>query len=522
MNGSSGNSRLRVILGGLAAALVFLAWWVPTHAPVPLLPTADLYTHLSVARHLAAGEGFKTDIAYPLSFAFPFARELPQPLIHRGPGFALLLMVPWKLAGGDPATAVQAARWLQVLVLALIVFTGAVGFLRRGLLFSLGPWLVLLAANPLLVFAVDWGFEELAAGWLILMLWLQVREGQNPGVMAGILAGLLTLLRLELFWVPVLWWLWFGRERLLLDRRKPPTAQGPLRYSWRGLLLALAMLVVIQAPWAARNLRLTGQPFFSLQGQAELIKDTTTWPQYSVYKQLTPQPASIVLTQDPLPILRKLARGLKFFTTNLPRLLPWPFLVLGALLVVVLLRGKIIHRPCPFRPGREHPMSILAEDTPLGPLAAAALTTALLAAQYSFFDHSLRHLLVMVPVLVWEFSPLTGDMAVQVVPKRIPSWPNRPHPLPVMAAAGFITLVVVWITWVPLDGWDFARSQAQAVAPRLAEKVEAFLADPDPVVFVEGADVTWYGNRAAVWDPGQESIRQAIRNILDHQAPANP
>lgn len=511
MTRDPGISGRRVILGGLAAAFLFLCWWIPVHRAEPLLPTADLYTHLSVARHLTAGEGFQTDITYPLSFAFPFARELPQPLIHRGPGYGLLMLLPYQAAGRDPADTITAVRWLQILILGLIVLTGAVGHLRRMQVISLAPWLVLMGANPLLVYAVDWGFEELLAGWLVLMIWLRTREGRLPGLPEGILAGMLTVLRLDLFWVPVLWWIWFTRERHLLPLANE--AGKPTR-PWRGILVAMTVLILFQAPWAVRNLRLTGQPFFSLQGQAELVKDTSTWPGYSVYQQLTPQPVATALAADPGPILRKVARGLKFYTLHLPRLLPLPFLLLGTVLVFVLLRGKITHLPCPFRRGREHPMSILAEDTPLGPLAAAAFTTGLLAIQYSFFDHSLRHLLVILPVMAWEFSPVTGDLAARFLARRIPSWPSRPRAAVVMTASGLITLAVIWLSWSPLEGWNQARTQARSAAPHLDERVAAFARAEGPVIFVADASVTWYGNRPAVWDPGQGEIREKIREYL--------
>lgn len=80
-----GSDRLRTVGLGLLAVVFFLAVWLPLHPAQPPQPTADVYTHLTVARHLTRGDGFQTDIAYPLSFAFEFARELPQPLIHRQP-----------------------------------------------------------------------------------------------------------------------------------------------------------------------------------------------------------------------------------------------------------------------------------------------------------------------------------------------------------------------------------------------------------------------------------------------------
>ena len=102
--------------GGILAALLFLAIWIPTHPARPHLPTSDLYTHLSVARHLARGEGFLTDVTYPLSYAFPFARELPQPLLHRQPGFAVLLTFPYLAGSSYPGRALDKVRWMQTLL----------------------------------------------------------------------------------------------------------------------------------------------------------------------------------------------------------------------------------------------------------------------------------------------------------------------------------------------------------------------------------------------------------------------
>lgn len=509
-------SRRSSVGGGLAAALLFLACWLPLHPATPPLPTADLYTHLMVARHLSRGDGFVTDIAYPLSFAFPFARELPQPLIHRGPGYPLLMVLPYRAAGGDPGGTVRAVRGLQAGILAAVVLLGTATLLRRGRPVAVAPWLVLVAVNPLLVYAVDWGFEELLCGGLLLALWLRVRDGTSTtGLADGLLAGGLALLRLELFWVPVLWWVWFG-----LERRQAPRGEGRDGPAFvRGLLLALLVLAVVQAPWAVRNLRLTGQPFFTLQSQAELVKDTRPWPEYSVYKQLQPQPLVEVLRGDPVPVARKSFRGMKFFVTELPRMLPWPFLLPSALMVLMLLIGRVAHLPCPFRPGRNEPMSILPAASPLGPLAAVSFTTAVLIVQYSFFDHSLRHLLPVVPVLAWEFAGLTGELAV-LAARRLPGRRFGTSTTRIAAtglAAGLVTAAVVWATWTPLTGWAFARAQARQAAQHLPQQVAAFAREPGPVLFVQDSALPWYGDRPAVWDPGKEEVRRVIRGYLGHE-----
>jgi hypothetical protein len=505
-----------IIRGGLLAALVFLILWWPAHPAQPPLPTADLYTHLSCARHLAEGEGFQTDIAYPLSFAFPFARTLPQPMIHRGCGFPLVLTLPYTLAGGDPHTTVEAARLLQVGVLLVIVFLGAAELLRRSQGAAIGSWIVFLATHGLLVFAVDWVFEELLVGGILLTLWLRLREGRPPRLVDGLLAGAIPLFRLELFWVPVLWWIWFGWEKRRWDRQN-----STVNPDWaRPLILALVVLVLIQMPWAVRNFRLTGQPFFSLQAQAELVKDTQTWPDYSVYKQLEPQPVSRALTQDPLPLVRKTARGLKFYARHLARLWPWPYLAGTALLVIMLIRGRVTQAPCLFLRNRSEPLSVLPQDFALGPLAAAGFTTVLLCGLYALFDHNVRHLLVMVPILLWEYSLLTGRLAQQVTERWGSSIPDRWRGAVTLLAGALVTGLVVWLTMVPLSGWNAASNQAHSLTQGLPDRVAAFR-DSDPsVIFVQDGAVTWYANRPGVWEPGDPEVQKVIRSLLGASVPA--
>jgi len=505
--------------GGILAALLFLAIWIPIHPARPLLPTDDLYTHLSVARHLVRGEGFRTDVTYPLSFAFPFARDLPQPLIHRQPGFAILLTAPYLTAGGYPHRVVDQVRHMQIILLGLLAMTGTALFLRRGHPAAVAPWLVFLFTNPLLVFAVDWGMVELVCSLLLLVLWLRMR-GDKPGRpnwIDGLLAGMLSMLRLDLFWVPILWW-------VLLRVKKRTDSPNPASRRLRLGLVVLAWFLVI-APWAIRNLQVTGQPAFSLQAYAEHVKDTRAWPGYTVYRQLEPQPFFGTMTSDPAPVLRKAGRGMRFFHRDLPRLVPLLVLVglAGGTLAFLAAWRKI--PPAMPRRRRRNPMIGLPAMSRTGPVALAVLTTVLLTIQYSFFDHNLRHLLIVLPVLLWEFSPWIGDPIRRIIHDRQkvrgPRFPLLLDLGAVIVLPAAAALVLVLLFPCRLPGWEYAAKEAVNFAPRTERQIEISRRAAPGVLFVDNSAVPWFIDRPVVWSPTQKVTRTRICDFLD-QPEAKP
>jgi len=477
----------RPVLLGLAAAAVFAALWWAAHPPRPHQPAGDLFTHLSVARHLVRGEGFRTDIAYPLSFAWEFARELPQPLVHRAPGFAMVLAAPYVAAGGDPERTLDTVRRLQLAVLAGIAWLGATAWLRRARPGAALAWLVLLGTSPLLAFAVDWGHVELGAGLLLLGLWLRHRDvPRPPGATGGLLLGVLALLRPELVVLPVLWWL---------------LAVRGLRMPWRDLIPPILVFLAVTVPWAVRNVDLTGDPFFSVQSRAEHVKDTRTFPGYGVYLQLEPQPLAGTLRENPVPVLRKTARGLRFFWREWRGLAPWP--VTGIILVCALVWVSLRLRRWSLAP---------PDDLELGPTGLAGASLVLLAALYAVFDHSLRHLGVLLPILLWEGAGLVNLLAARIDPRRR----RRDNALPwerAVIAAALSALLVVLVDARP-TGWDRALDEARRSGPAVAAETERLRIATDDVLFTTSAAAPWFADRAAVWDPGDEAVREAIRTLL--------
>ncbi len=459
-----------------AAVLVMGLVWGLGRPARQLLPSADLYTHLSVARHLVRGEGYLTDCAYPLSFAYPFACALPQPLIHRMPGFGTLLTVPWLLSGQDADRAVAAVRFLQIALVLVIVALGSYTLARRGSVAGVPFWLILLGTSPLLGFAVDWGQDEVLTGALLLAGWVHLRRGSGPSpLFIGTLAGLLGLVRLELLWVPMVWWVALA----------PRGQNGPGRSPGFGLMLAMAAVVLI--PWSLRNLELTGQPFFTLQSVAEAAKDTQTFPGYSVYQGLAPQPVLHFAAEHIEPLARKTARGLRFYIENAPGFLAWPWwLVILASTLLPRLRCR--------------------------GLMTAGGTALLMMILYVPFDHSLRHLLPLFPVLAWE-------LAAFATPAE-PSFTGRRTALRGLILAG-AAAVAALVFPCRLPGWESAARNAEQLQEQVRLETSRLRRAPPGVAFTPYAAATWYADRAAVWDPMDARVRQRIILLYRNHNPSS-
>jgi len=453
----------------LAAGLLFGCVWAVIHPPVPPEPTADLYENLSVARHLVRGEGFLCDLAYPLSFAFPFAARVPQPLIHRPPGQPLLLTLPVLVARGDREAAVRGAQRLHLLLLALLAACGVRAARRAGRPEAAAPWLALLMASPLLAMTTGWAQSEIPAALLLALLWWRLREsggaatgpptptaGVPAALIDGALAAATALVRADLWWLP---WLWLA-------------ARGRLR-ARRAALAAVTAWLLLMAPWGLRNIRLTGDPLFALQTYGEAVKETPAWPGLDVYRQLTPQPLLDTLRHDPTLLVRKTAAGVRYFTARAGRWLPWPLWLAAGLLLAR--RG---------RAGTRRAAS---------PLALLLLTTGLLILQYAALSHTLRHLATLLPVLGLEiWLGAAGWLRA-----RRPAWTSGG----LAGALAGAALVVQLAAPARLPGWEAARRAAIAARPVTARAVaDAALLPPGPLFSDSGA-LLWLSGRVGVWLP---------------------
>jgi len=513
-------ARLYQVAVPLAIVLLVVALWLILHPPPPFLATSDLYTHLSVARHLADGDGFLCDVTYPLSFAFPWARTLPQPLIHRPPGYALLLVPIYLIAGGDPQQTLVLVHWLMAVVLGATLWLGITAFSRCGRRCATAPWLVLWLSSPLLVFVFGWGQVEAVVGLVMLTLWLRWRvppaatpsEAHPPVHRAnwslpgwsidGTLCAALTLLRPELIWLPLLWW--YGLRWLPVRQRPVPAATALAaaaatdvsgtpgatgRRRRRDALLTLAVWCALVVPWAGRNWRLTGNPFFSLQSYAEHVKMTDSWPQYTVYRSLQPQPLGQTLRDDPSLVLGKTRAGIGFFLRHLGNWLPWSLLTAGAALWLARRRWRLL-------PGE--------------PLFLVGMTGAVLILLYAPFDHELRHLVPLWPIATWELCLLGANAlgTAGLLPDQLPR-----HRAALLRSALLVLVVAVgtWLTPAQVPGWVHAAQIATRDAPRTAALVARADELPPGPVFCDNVAMLWLTGRAGVWAPIDDEVAAEIR-----------
>lgn len=447
-----------------AAAAVFTAAWIAAHPATPSPPDSDLYTHLATARHLVRGEGFLSDVVYPLSLSFPFADRAPQPLIHRPPGYPLLLALPVAMSGDGPQRAEELTRLLHAALLGLTVAAGLAALLRRGRLDAALPWCATLLLSPLLAMTAGWSQVETPVALLLLLLWARRRDGAatpSPAgsvpadVIDGLLAAAVALLRTDLVWVPWLWLLLTG-------------CRG------RALLRTAAVWALLMAPWWIRNLAVTGQPFFALQTYAEHLKGTADLPGYAAYLGGRPEWFGATLLRQPDLLLGKSGAGLLYYAARLDNWLPWGLLAAGG--AAALTRGADRWRT-------------------VRPTALLAGTLALLIAAYAPFSHDLRHLAVLLPAAAWELWLRLADRSEAL-------WPAA-RPVARTAALAAACAAILVLTPARLPGWERARERAAADAASLPVAVARCRELPPGPVLSDSAALLWHARRAGVWWPAE-------------------
>ena len=279
-----------------------------------------------IARELTRGQGFNTRILTPLSLGYTNATGKSAPDVEYPPLFPIVLAVAAFPFRQTPGAACTITLLLHLLT-ALSVFIW-VNKLTRDLRAACTATLVYGVAPVALEAAISGAPVNLASlivtnlvFWLIWLIippqtpsysWAAPPPARTPTrrdwimyVAAGIVAGLAVLADYRMiFLVPFVWWfIWRGGE----NRRLKPAFQFVC-----GTLAALA-------PWMARNLHVTGSPFFSLYWGRALIA-TQTFPGLSFYcRELsTGETIGTVISQHKADIITRLFNMSIINLSNLP------------------------------------------------------------------------------------------------------------------------------------------------------------------------------------------------------------
>ncbi|MBU8870195.1 MAG: hypothetical protein KOO60_04880 [Gemmatimonadales bacterium] len=471
---------------GWVSGLLFLIAWILLFPAEPWNVDADIYDYLSVARNLLEGDGLSNDLIYPMTTAFDWGRQLPQPLLHRPAGYPILLVPAVLATRGDPVRAQQTVRVLQFGFLILIVWAGLVGFQRRDVGFAGPAWLLLLF-SPYLGAAVTRGWVEIPCALVLLVLWLRLREhnsssaGLQRALVDGALIAGLTLLRNDLLWVPVLWWL---AAVLLSPHRRQ---LGEFRF-WRYPATACGVWLVLTLPWWIHVTLVAGSPFFNPMSYSLQLDLGTNWWNYPRLRGLEPESALSNLRHNFLPAVIKTRHGLRYFFETLGWWLPWSIWA-GA--VALWLNSRLRHRG----------HGVLRTDRPIVLLGVTLVGMALF---YALISQEVRHLLVLLPVLAWEIVMMMAQLTSRwETHKRLGA--------PILAAVVGLAIVVAPPS-MPAEQQRLEVKKRQAVrVEELAGEVDNW---PPGPIFTDNAAVCWLTGRTGVWRPLNSDVEETIRETV--------
>jgi hypothetical protein len=415
----------------------------------------DTWEYLVAARHLLAGDGFRTSVIHPPLLAWLRPADSTVPVLIHGP-LVPLLLVPLVALAGDSAPG--AIGWLSA-PLALLAAAALFRLARprfgdrvAGVAAALLPW------TPLAWRALNHD-AVLLLGALLFTLSLEaaLRARPRPG-WAGLWCGLCYLARAEaLLLAPIV-----GIAAALEARRAG-------RPAGRAAALFAAGFAGCALPWWWHNALSTGSPFFNLSGYLAV----SYWPPYHNLGALLDPTLDPTRWREELPAL----------IGALPAKM-WSFLPHAAKLT--LLQPSVLAAPLTiggmvwlWRAGRGMALATLG--------VLATLTLLMCATVYD-----VRYLATALPLIC--LASAAG--AVRLV-HRLGRWG-------VAAAAALLALAVAPASWREATGPDQeARGRAaqeQAALDRSLESGEPMLVlsdIPDLVAWRTGWPVVWVDPEAA-------------------------
>jgi hypothetical protein len=270
----------------------------------PLVGTdCDGAGYMDVARHIAAGLGFRTG-AYKQLFLPPVS--LPQADAHWCPLYPLLTAGVFRLFG-ESITVAKLVPLAFGVALPPLVYLLAHALTRSRATAAIAG--LIAVVHPLLV---TWSLRiETEIGTMALVtavFVLMMREGRWRGWALGLILGLACLMKYQslMLWAVVL--------------AHDLHARG-LRRGLRGLVPVAAGFAVTVAPWLVRNFLVFGHPLYNDVAHEALL----TYPGFGASPQrywatLTPPPRFAPwMLHHPMETLRHVYYGVRGLAVALPR-----------------------------------------------------------------------------------------------------------------------------------------------------------------------------------------------------------
>jgi 4-amino-4-deoxy-L-arabinose transferase-like glycosyltransferase len=463
-------------LGALiaVAALFIYVVYHSARAGDILDPAAMDYAQL--ARNIARGEGFTTNVIRPISLA-RVSNISHHPDLYHAPLFPLWMALFFRLGGATPQMAAWSCGVAYLLSLPLVFYLGLKLFDRRIALLGLALYAVNYLSLQYAVSGLETSLATLTATALMLALYFHLNAGEKPAPVTAALCGGAAGLCFLVDYTYVCLLLPLLAAMVLRDGKRRWTEMG----------VSLAAFVLVVTPWAVRNARVTGNPAFTL-GVGELVSNTTTYKGHALYREYAalPNPIDFMAVHP-----REMWQKARPMTLNMYESLP----TLGGPFVAAFFLAAVFLR---FGGGSLRTLRLVHYAWVL--LVAAALCLLSADARY------------LVPL-----SPLVA----------------------IVAAAAFVALVDVWLEKIQGPGrkrqaltWSIAALVAVCWYPVLAatatwQKPTTSTADEllligktlrerkvQPVLADQPWTLAWYGDVDAVWIPQTSDDLHALETAV--------
>jgi 4-amino-4-deoxy-L-arabinose transferase-like glycosyltransferase len=449
--------------GALIAVAALFIYLVYSSARAGDILDPAAMDYAQVARNIAQGEGFTTNIVRPMSLA-RVQNISHHPDLYHAPLHPLWTSLFFRLGGATPQMAAWACGAAYLLSLPLMFYLGLKLFGRRIALLALALYGVNYLSLQYAVSGLETSLATLLATVLMLGLYFHLTAGDKPAPVTAALCGAAASL---CFLVDYIYLCLLLPVLVVLVLRS-----GKRR--WAEAAICLAAFVLVAAPWAVRNTRVAGSPFFTLE-LGEIVSNTITYKGHSLFRQYTApaEPLSFLVSHP-----REIWQKVRPMTLNMYESLP----SLGGPWVAAFFLAGIFLR---FGGGGLRNLR--------GVHYAWVL---LLAATLCFMSADARYLVAL--------SPLVAIVAAAAFLTLVDQWVEKiTGPRHKRQALGWSIAALVAICWYPVFGTTATWEKQSPDAADELKLVAKTLADRKvhPVLTDQPWTLAWFGNIEAVWLP---------------------